>query len=61
MKLTWEQRAKNNELKDVVGFMTDIFTANHINSADRNFQEITAGLRTIFVHYVDSDPDLVSL
>jgi hypothetical protein len=60
MKLIWVEHAKNKELKDVVEFIT-YCTINRINSAGRNFQEITTGLKTNFVHCANSDPYLVSL
>jgi hypothetical protein len=60
MKLIWIERAKNNEVKDFVEFIT-YCTNNHINSAGRNFQEITTGLKTNFVRCANCDPRLVSL
>jgi len=60
VKLIWVERAKYNELKDVVEFIT-YCTINHINSAGQNFQEITAGLKTNFVLCANNDPYLVSL
>jgi len=63
VKLIWVERAKNNELKDVVGFITDIVPLNLliplVKFSKKQLQ--ATGLKTIFFHCANSDLDLFSL
>jgi hypothetical protein len=61
VKLIWVERAKNNELKDVVGFIADIVLLTILIPLVKISKKQLQALKQFFVHCANSYPNLVSL
>jgi hypothetical protein len=61
VKLIWVERTKNNELRDVVGFITDIVLLSVLIPLIKASKKQLEALKQFFIHCAKSDPNLVSL
>jgi hypothetical protein len=61
VKLIWVESAKNNKLKDVVGFKTDIVLLTVLIPLVKVSKKQLHALKQFFVHCANSNPNVVPL